>query len=149
MRSQILYYASEERRAALSAELSGWRGTRFWPRVARKGERADCIRFSVSVHQATGAFRQAVEWPRYSARKWPGALEAIVAGYLFQGNWETLAPARVAAGDVVIARLDDGSIHAGVVESPRVAWHCFPGSGVTVCHPSNHHLVAILRAYEH
>lgn len=162
---RTLYYSNENRKLALSGELAGWRGTRFWPRVAVKGGRADCIRFCEAVHRGCGAISHPVDWPRYSVRKWPGAMEAIASGYVSLGNWRMyprvgqllLAPDEPGGsmsvvylpGDVMIARLPDGSIHTGVVESAVRAWHCFPGVGVTTCHPANHHTVAIIRAYEH
>lgn len=148
---RALYYDTPERVAALGSELAEWRGTRFFPRAGQRGRRADCIRFAVAVHQATGAIARPVVWPLYSVRQWPGAYDAIVSRYLAQGNWEVIdgASCTFAAGDVPIARLDDGSIHTGVIESARVAWHCFPHTGVTQCHPSGNHVIAVLRAYEH
>lgn len=145
-----LYFSDPDRLNALRAELAGWKGTRFWPRTAIKGVRADCIRFAVAVHQACGSIVRPVEWPRYSVRQWPGAYEAIVSRYLAQGNWKIeTVPRRVMPGDVAIARLGDGSIHTGIIEDQTRAWHCFPGIGIAECHPANHHTVAIIRAYEH
>ena len=125
------YFGTEERVAALRAELERWRGTPFVAHTAICGVGVDCVRFAGAVLEACGAIGP-VDWPDYAIRGvgkgWREMVEIRLMAAAQGTNYVPGGPE--STGDLLILGGATGIVHVGLVGRPGRWWHAVPRYGV-------------------
>lgn len=162
------FFSTEERRAALIAEIESWRGTRYVRSVgvnAKKGVAADCVSFVAGVMVNTGAIKQFV-WPNYvtfgagkvmldllkaSLAQIPGlqmiwsSEDGTPVGQYDHGN--DLMP-----GDVIVRTVKGDQHHIGIFVGDKTVWNMMKRGGLITANVEDpmvsNHIESIWRAME-
>lgn len=151
------FFESDQRFAALQAEIQRWKDTPSRPHQGKPGTGTDCVRFVHGVLRNIGAIAN-MDWPDYVTRGGGEAMLQLCRATILKirnvgpiwAEGDVANPfTLVKRGDFMLISSGKALHHLLIVEQPPMVWHCFQkvSQGSMMDPVVTKHLKNIFRVY--
>lgn len=116
-------------RVAAAALL--WRGTPFFPKMAKRGEGADCVHFALAVYEEAGVAPYGTKLPAYTLDGGLHRARSIVLDWLASCPFVEKEEGSPREGSVITFQFGRVPHHVGIMVDRDRFLHAVRGYGVT------------------